>query len=87
MDRLENVTEGDGRSAEAVRQRIEAVQRASAQSRKLGNGLVRDLFMSLLRDLRKALDGKVAGMSVRDIDKILDDLVGVDPTFATPTAK
>ena len=31
--------------------------------------------MSLLRDLRKALDGKVAGMSVRDVDKILDDLV------------
>jgi len=48
MDRIENVTGDDDRSAEAVRQRIEAVQRASAQSHKLGNGLVRDLFMSLL---------------------------------------
>ncbi len=77
MDRIENVAEDDSRSIETARQRIEAVQRASAQSRKLGNGLGRDLFMSVLRDLRNALDGKVAGVSVRDVDETLDDLVGM----------
>ena len=77
MDRIENVTEDDDRSAETVRQRIEAVQRASAQSRKLGSNLVRDLFMSVLQDLRNALDGKVDGMSVRYVGETLDDLVGL----------
>ena len=77
MDRVENVAEDDSRSIETARQRIETVQRASDQSRKLGNGPARDLFMSVLQDLRNALDGKVAGMSVRDVDKLLDDLMGL----------
>ena len=62
---IENCAEllrkGDEPKVEAVRRRVEAMERAALHSHAMPDELTRALFMSTLRDCRRALDGKIVG--------------------------
>lgn len=79
MDRVEREDEDAEPTSEALRHRLGALERDALRShiRVLRDELGRALFLSVLRDCRNALDGKVMGATVQDVAETLDMLTGV----------
>ena len=76
--RIENraglLRKGDEPKVEAIRRRLEAMEREALHSHAMPDELARALLMSSLDDCRRALDGKVMGATPQSVAETLDSL-------------
>ena len=76
--RIENhgelLRKGDEPKVEAIRRRLEAMEREALHSHAMPDELARRLFMSVLNDCRRALDGKIVGSTPQSVAETLDSL-------------
>lgn len=70
----ELLRKGDEPKVEALRRRLDAMEREALHSHAMPDELARALLMSSLNDCRRALDGKIAGSTPQSVAEILDRL-------------
>ncbi len=68
----ELLRKSDEPKVEAVRRRLEAMEREALHSHAMPDEFARALFMSTLQDCRRALDGKIAGATPQFVAEMLD---------------
>ena len=73
-NRAELLRKGDEPKVEAVRRRLDAMEREALHSHAMPDELARALLMSTLRDCRRALDGKAVDATPQSIAEVLDTL-------------
>ena len=73
-NRAEVSRKGDEPKVEAIRRYLEVMEREALHSHAMPDEAVRALFMSTLRDCRRALDGKIAGATPRFVAEMLASL-------------
>ena len=73
-NRAELLRKGDEPKVEVIRRYLEAMEREALHSHAVPDELARALFMSTLRDYRRALDGKIAGVTPRFVAEMLASL-------------
>ncbi len=71
---VELLRRGDEPKVEAIRHRLEAMEREALHSHAMPDELARALLMSTLQDCRRALDGKVVGATAQFVAETLDTL-------------
>ena len=70
----ELLRKGDEPKVEAIRRRLDAMEREALHSHAMPDELARALLMSTLNDCRRALDGKVIGSTPQSVAETLDSL-------------
>ena len=70
----ELLRKGDEPKVEAIRHRLDAMEREALHSHAMPDELARALLMSTLQDCRRALDGQAVSATLQSVAETLDSL-------------
>ncbi len=73
-NRAELLSKGAEPKVEAVRHRVEVMEREVLHSHAMPDEAARALFMSTFRDCHRTLDGEIAGATRHVVAEVLDSL-------------